>query len=729
MKAKKLLIIIAVLFSLNLLAQEKNALNTGNIKGKVIDAKTQESLPGVNIIIKNTKKGTVSDARGYYELKNIPNGKKLISVSFIGYETYVYKTDLNNDTIKKDFYLSPTCHNLNTVVVTGTRTPKTLKNTPVITRVITEKQLQEIDAVTVLDALEAVIPGINFTPDGHGDNLQIQGLGNDYILILIDGERLVGETRGNVNFSRLNTSNIKQIEIVNGASSSLYGSNAIGAVINIITKNVERPIEGNIRTRYSNYNDLTLDAGFGFKYKKLSSKTNLNRKSTDGYDITPETPTVQTVKKNIDYSIVQTLGYKFNEKLNIKLNGSLYQHEVFNHEESMNSSHRKDYNYTCGGKLIYLPNKKHKLTLSGHSDIFNGYKIYEKKDNKKELGSDYSFTAYRAIDNYILNDKLNFVFGTELNTEKLYSLQLFGEEGSTKNSHDVNVFIQTDWEIIKKISVIAGLRFNNHVNYGSHLTPKISFMCPLKSWRIRGTVGSGYKAPSLKELYYDFDHHGMFHIYGNKDLKPEESYYYSLSTEFTKNKFNASINIFQNNIDNKIDKVDRYNSITGMLEKHLLNIEQARIRGIDFITDFHISKHFFLKAAYNFADAEDMNTGLQLYGNSKHSGTLCFTFKSLKPEHPLCITLTARGSSKKLYQYVTEEKNETTGETEEVIYKNSGDPYMLWKIIINRTMWSKGEKRLGLSAGINNILDYTDNENKTTIDPGRRYFISMNFNF
>ncbi len=726
---KKLLIIIAVLFSLNSLAQEKNALNTGNIKGKVIDAKTQQSLPGVNIIIKNTKKGTVSDARGCYELKNIPDGKILISISFIGYETYEYETDLNNDTIIKDFYLSPSCHNLNTVVVTGTRTPKTLKNTPVITRVITEKQLQEIDAVTVLDALETVVPGISFTPDAHGDNLQIQGLDNDYILILVDGERLVGETRGNVNFSRLNISNIKQIEIVNGASSSLYGSNAIGAVINIITKDVERPIEGNIRTRYSNYNDLTLDAGFGFKYKKLSSKTNLNRKSTDGYDLTPETPAVQTVKKNIDYSIVQTLGYKFNDKLNIKLNGSLYQHEVFNHEKSMKSTHGKDYNYTCGGKLIYLPNKKHKLTLSGHSDIYNGYKIYEKEDNKKELSSDYSFTAYRAIDNYTLNDKLNFVFGTELNTEKLYSLQLFGEEGSTRNSHDVNVFIQTDWEIIKKLNIIAGLRFNNHVNYGNHLTPKISFMCPLKSWKIRGTVGSGYKAPSLKELYYDFDHHGMFHIYGNKDLKPEESYYYSLSTEFTKNKFNASINIFQNNIDNKIDKVDKYNSITGTLEKHLLNVEQARIRGVDFITDFHISKHFFLKAAYNFADAEDMNTGLQLYGNSKHSGTLCLTYKTLKPKYPLCITLTARGSSEKLYQYVTEEKNETTGETEEVIYKNFGDPYMLWKIIINRTMWSKGEKKLNLSAGVNNIFNYTDIENKTTIDPGRRYFISMNFNF
>ena len=297
MNIKQLIIILLIITNIDLSAQNI-------LKGFVSDKNTGEKLPGTTILIQEQKNiGTITDKNGYYELRNISNGKVTILVSFIGYETYKYKTDLDNDTIIKDFHLHPSCHNLNTVVITGTRTPKTLKNTPVITKVITEKQLQEIDAVTVLDALETVIPGIHFTPDSHGDNLQIQGLDNDYILILVDGERLVGETRGNVNFSRLNTSNIKQIEIVNGASSSLYGSNAIGAVINIITKDVERPIEGNIKTRYSNYNNLTLDAGFGFKYKKFSSKTNFNRKSTDGYDLTPETPAVQTVKKNTDYSL------------------------------------------------------------------------------------------------------------------------------------------------------------------------------------------------------------------------------------------------------------------------------------------------------------------------------------------------------------------------------------------------------------------------------------------
>lgn len=125
---------------------------------------------------------------------------------------------------------------LNEVIITGTRTPKTLLNTPVLTRVISHEEIANTDATTLQDILQEVVLGVEFSYSMNQQrHMNFSGFGGQSMLILVDGERLAGETMDDVDFDRLTLSNVDHIEIVKGAASALYGSNANGGVINIIT--------------------------------------------------------------------------------------------------------------------------------------------------------------------------------------------------------------------------------------------------------------------------------------------------------------------------------------------------------------------------------------------------------------------------------------------------------------------------------------------------------------
>jgi len=694
---------------------------------KVFDKVTKHPVPYANVCFENMRtKGkhySVTSLKG--EVVNISAETSLITISFVGYKTL---NDTINPKESKIYYLQPDVFNMEQVVITGTRTRKTLSNSPILTKVITSVELLESGAVTALDALEFSMPGVQFSPDGHGDNLRIQGLDNDYILVMVNGERMVGETRGNVNFSRLNVADIKQIEIVNGASSVLYGSNAIGAVINIITKEAEKPFEASIGAHYSKYNKLLATTNIGIKREKLSLQVSSFLSSTNGYDLTPETPASHTVDKNTDYSGKVNIEYKINNIFSIKTNASFYQHEITNPEKSTKSTHKTNKNYTLGGKLLVKPHKKHFIKLRANSDIYNSYKIYEKRNNEKQLKSDYKYSSFLLSDTY-LSEKIEIVSGLELNIENIYSASLFGETDKNKDAYDFNAFIQSDYAFYKNFEIIAGVRYTYHSNYGNNFTPKISLMYSPGKFKFRGNISKAYKAPTLKELHYNFDHNGMFMIYGNPNLKPENAFYTSLSAEYTKNSFNLSINAYRNSIKDKIESVDRVNPQTDMLEKHYLNINGAFLQGIESYVSLSFLKNFMIKIGYAYSYALDESTRLQLYGNSKHSGIAMFTWKLSNTKFPLSINLSGRASSGILYQYQKTEININTGQEKIIIYNGKSEAYSIWKLTYSQRFKISNKINIGTQLGVNNIFDYTDTGYRIVIDPGRRFFCAIKIIF
>lgn len=202
--------------------------------------------------------------------------------------------------------------NMEDVVITATRTPLPLKKTPVITRVITARDLESRGVATIQEALENELAGVEFHQAGYGTSLSFQGLDARYVLFLVNGERMAGETYGNIDYARIPVSNIERIEIVRGASSVLYGSNAMGAVVNIITKMLQKQVEVNASLRYGTpYQDnrsetlggsntesdiktyrnkldlpnLRGDVSVGFNTGKLQSLTTLSYRTVDAYKL------------------------------------------------------------------------------------------------------------------------------------------------------------------------------------------------------------------------------------------------------------------------------------------------------------------------------------------------------------------------------------------------------------------------------------------------------------
>ena len=244
------------LFSLLLAISALNAqgqTKTYDISGTVVDSLSSEPLPGVYVTAGS--KGGQTNGDGHYVIKNVPAGKvTLKTMYYSSYPTATREIELTGDTTV-DFILAEQIFNINEVVVTGTRTEKRLAEAPVLTTVIGEREIEKAGSVSMLESLQDNIPGIVISPNAMGNNMRIKGLNSRYILMLVDGERLVSEgAGGNVNLDQIDVNNIERIEMINGAASALYGSNAVGAVINVITKKPVHKFEADANASWANHN-------------------------------------------------------------------------------------------------------------------------------------------------------------------------------------------------------------------------------------------------------------------------------------------------------------------------------------------------------------------------------------------------------------------------------------------------------------------------------------------
>ena len=206
---------LLLLSSLGVMAQR-------TVQGTVSDAVTGQAVIGAAVCVgEKASLGAVTDQNGHYKL-SLPDGKTYtLEVSCLGYQTEHQRVPSGNSAVL-DFRLTENVNHLETVVVTATRTPKLLKDVPVITRVIEAKDFLTTDIGNVQDLLQTELPGIEFTYSMNQQvSLNMQGFGGNSVLFLVDGERMAGETLDNVDYSRLGLNDVGRIEIVKGAASSL----------------------------------------------------------------------------------------------------------------------------------------------------------------------------------------------------------------------------------------------------------------------------------------------------------------------------------------------------------------------------------------------------------------------------------------------------------------------------------------------------------------------------
>ncbi len=270
MKSRLIILILSVSMASTVLAASHV------IKGKITST-SGEPLPGSNITVRGTKNFvTTADANGNYKIEVGSNKSYKITVSYVGYVTQTFNVLVNNGDVDKNVKMVEDEHSLDQVVITATHTAKALKDVPVVTRLITLSDIQKVDATNIQDMLTQELPGLEFgLAMSQETSLNMSGFGGNAVLFLVDGERMAGETMDNVDYNRMNLDNVGRIEIVKGASSALYGSNAVGGVINIISRENTEPWTANVNSRYSSMgNEWRNGANFSLNKGKWNSQTN-----------------------------------------------------------------------------------------------------------------------------------------------------------------------------------------------------------------------------------------------------------------------------------------------------------------------------------------------------------------------------------------------------------------------------------------------------------------------
>ena len=454
------------------------------------------------------------------------------------------RADLPGDSIYK-------CVEMEQVVVTGTRTPKLLANTPVLTKLITASDIAKADATNLRDLLQQVLPGVEFS---YAMNQQVHmnfsGFGGQSMLILVDGERLAGETMDDIDFSRLCMDNVDHIEIVKGAASALYGSNAAGGVINIITKNGIRPFALNLNARLGRHHEQRYGLSWQQGAGRWSNLLTINRNKSDNYDVhngdNPVTRVVATIYGDATWNFKEQLSYRPSEKLSLTGRAGYFYRQLVRTSETP----ERYRDFSGGLRGIWKPDTHNSLDLSYAFDQ------YDKSDYQRITRldiRDYSNVqnSLRLLYNHTFGSDDVLSLGADYMHDYLFNTNL---EDRTRRQDSFDAFAQYDWNVSRQWEAVGALRYD-YFSDGriSRLTPKVSVRYqPVRNLNFRASYGMGFRAPTLKEKYYNFDMAGIWIVEGNPALKPEVSHNFNLSADYTHRHYNFTLAAYYNRIRDKI---------------------------------------------------------------------------------------------------------------------------------------------------------------------------------
>lgn len=446
---------------------------------------------------------------------------------------------------------------LGEVVVTGTRTPKFLKNTPIQIRVITSKDIAKLDATNVQDLLQQELPGVEFSyAMSQQTHLNFSGFGGQGVLFLVDGERLAGETMDDVDFTRLNMDYVERIEIVKGAASALYGSNATGGVVNIITKQGKQPWTLNLNGRYAKHNEQRYGASFGLNGNHWGNMFNANFNRVSNYDVhsapDPVTQVIATIYGDKVLNLKDQLTWKPTQSFSLTGRAGYFFRETVRTADQP----ERYRDFSGGLRAVWHITEADALRVSYAFDQ------YDKSDYQRLRHldiRDYSNVqnSVRMLYNHTFGRGDVLTVGTDYMHDYLYNTKL---EGVTRKQDSWDLFAQYDWLITNKLEVVGAVRYDyfSDGDY-SHLTPKLN-LCykPLHNLAVRAGYGMGFRAPSLKERYYNFEAAGIWIIEGNPNLKSETSHNFNLSAEYTQGHYNLTASAYYNKVKNKLASAAPY---------------------------------------------------------------------------------------------------------------------------------------------------------------------------
>ena len=603
-------------------------------------------------------------------------------------------------------------YNLNPVVVTGSGHHQRLKSTATPVRVLSSQEIREQGISTFDGALTRMMPQASMAPNSMGTFLRLNGLGNKYILILINGQKLTGDISNNVDLNRINMSRVKRIEVLDGAASSLYGSDAIAGVINIIT---DQPTQNLVSvtsdTHLSGHGVLTEAVCLDVYKNGFGSYTSFTHDRADSYQTTDleyikgsDTETQKTIAPLFTGYRSNIFGQKFTYAPNqhLALNAGIdYSYKITDRPNTNSvpllQEGLGEVSYVPGGTDYEIRYKGFRWNIGGI------YKFTAKNSlqanftvDRFRYGKEYDVaTKDYAIGDYVQSKKqlsmdgeLKAILGLTKNSTTIFGADwrkdyLIATSGNIdQNVYTLAAYAQHEMKFLKDFTATLGLRLTHHETFNNHLTPKVTLMYAPGNFRFRATYSAGFRAPGLDELYYHYFavNRGKAQIsFGNKDLKPEKSHYFSLNAEYRDEVIAVSLTGYLNRINDMVVKqnVDVDDVSRKMLMSEFpemtqdqadkmvsyalyQNSDKGDVKGVQLNVSANIFQGFNLSANYVYTYARTLSPLLQeglgevsiwqpLERSIRHAATIAANYHHSWGKYGLNINLNGRLQSKTYY--------------------------------------------------------------------------------
>ncbi|MBK7981285.1 MAG: TonB-dependent receptor [Ignavibacteriae bacterium] len=700
-----------------LLLSFSNSNNAQNvINGKIYDSNTKLPLVGANIYLENTSIGTLSDENGNFLISTKSNKNKFkLIASYIGYFSEEKDIELNKNYISIELYLKPSLLNLDQIVVTGTRTERFLKDTPVSTRVINKEQIQNSGASDIKQALSE-INGIVIHENQFGtgvNTVEIQGFGSQHVQILVDGIKMIGRVNGELDISTIPINQVEKIELVKGAASALYGSEAMGGVINIITNKMNNDFSMTSDLSTGSYGRLDGSINLNVPVNNWRPSLNFSYRKYDGYDLNKLTPSDDgTAYKK--YHGQFNLNGNLNENTELNLR-TLFFNENQNSQSSIIFRDRIE-NIQFAGRL--------ELTSKQIINSFNmktgiEYSVFDHTYDQKVISSGFIKNGDATLEKLLRGDVLfDFALGKNLiNGGYSFEYEIIGSDrviNENQNSNLNNIFLQDEIVINDWSTFLGGIRLDAHSVYGSQLTPKAAVMFkPSINSRIRVSYSEGFRAPSFKELYIEYVNLNVgYHITGNPELRPEKSTSLQTDIEYwNDNNYHLKIHFNYNQISNLIDY--KYLGIEDNYGIYkTANLEKVNTWGGDFDVEYFPYDFLNFKFGYGYFDSKDLQTNDQLLLKSKHKINFSFNLNFIG-----YLSFSFRGQffGKQIWK-----------DYEEIIYTGRNEVISSYWLFHTNLNYKISEK-LNTYLGMRNLNNYI---NKTWGPmPGREWYIGLKYEY
>jgi outer membrane receptor for ferrienterochelin and colicins len=548
-----------------------------------------------------------------------------------------------------------------TIVVTASRTEERLGDAAVVVEVVTRAEIEASGAENLAEILEEQ-PGVQIAPGARGGagglGIRMLGLDPQHTLILVDGLRATGRLNGVIDLTRFTSEGIRQVEVIKGPASVLYGSDAMAGVVNLITRDAEAPFAAEAHATYGSFNTVDTSGLLALRRGRWRSRLSGGFHRSDGFDLDPSTATTNA-PAGYTAGVAQRTVYEPHREFRLISTAEYQQRDLRGVIEEGGGATFDRRNFTRIFSASLSPERlwdaPARLRVRGHYTRFSDLALLDQRGDDEldrlEHTLDQLFQAIAQYDHQIGRHELSV--GAEGTVELLHTPRL---PDGARSRERLALYLQDEWQLTRggpvAARLIAGVRLDADSLFGVYPMPRLALRVdPHPRWTMRASYGRGFRAPSFRELFLEFPNPSVgYTIRGDPNLAPESSWGGLGGVEWRPRPWlDLGVNAFHNRLRDLII-IDTSDALGNW---KYTNIGAARTQGLELSANAR-GGPLHLGASYTLTDTRDLLLGEPLPGRSLHQASLLLSLRA--PKIDTHLNLRAKLFGRQLYYGEADER-------------------------------------------------------------------------